>query len=52
MRVKAVKGIQCPECNRFILKEDLDLMIKTLYRCGKCGTVYENRDEATKCGKD
>ena len=51
MKVKQVKGIICPECEEFILKDDIpeeDIR----YQCEECGEIYEDRDEAKECCKE
>lgn len=51
MKVKVVKGVECPECGGFILKGDIP-EVEERYQCGECETVYEDRDEAKECCKE
>ena len=51
MKVKTVKGYECPECMEFILKDDLPEATEQ-YQCGECEEVYEDRDEAKECCKE
>jgi len=51
MKVKAVKGIVCPGCDEFVLKEDIP-EVEERYQCGECEEIYEDRDEAKECCKD
>jgi len=51
MKVKVVKGIVCPECDEFILKDDIP-EVEERYQCGECEEIYEDRDEAKECCKD
>ena len=51
MKVKAVKGMRCPECDGFVPKEELP-EVGTMYQCGECGEVYEDREEAKECCKE
>lgn len=51
MKVKEVKGIVCPECDEFIMKDDVP-EVATRYQCGECEEVYEDIDEAKDCCKD
>ena len=51
MKVKAIKGIACPECDCFVLKEDMP-EVETRYQCGECDEVYEDRDAAKECCKE
>ena len=51
MRAKTVRGIVCPECDSFILREDVP-EVEERYQCGECGESYEDRDDAKECCKD
>ena len=51
MKVKAVKGYECPECSEFILKDDLPEVTER-YQCGECEEIYEDRVEAKECCKE
>ena len=51
MKVKTVKGTACPECDSFILKDDIP-EITERYQCGECEEIYEDRDEAEECCKE
>ena len=54
MKVKQVKGIKCPECGAVVLEVVLEgdiPQVETLYQCGECEEVYEDRDEAKECCK-
>ena len=51
MKVKAVKGIECPDCSTFILDEDIP-ETEVRYQCGECDEIYSDRDEAKECCKE
>ena len=51
MKVKTVKGIACPECDAFHLKDDIPEIVER-YQCGECEEIYEDRDEAKECCKE
>lgn len=51
MKVKAVKGYECPESGCFIREDELP-QITTWYECGECGEVSEDKDEAKECCKE
>ena len=50
MKVKTVKGYECPGCDEFIMEDDLPKLV-THYQCGKCEEIYKDRDEAEECCK-
>lgn len=43
MNVKEVSV--CPNCGQEANPEDLD----TCYKCGECGILYDNKQEAEEC---
>ena len=51
MKVKAVKGIVCPEGGEFIPEDDIP-EITTQFQCGECEEVHEDREEAKECCKE
>ena len=51
MKVKAVKGYVCPECEEFVpLPAKTELT--TRYQCGECEELYEDRDDALECCRE
>ena len=50
MKVKTIKGYECPECNEFVAKTDLPEATER-FECGECGELYEDKDEAKECCK-
>lgn len=51
MKVKKLKGYECPECGDFFIEEDLPDLVER-YQCGECEEIYEDRDEAKKCCRE
>lgn len=51
MKVKVVKGISCPDCNYFILKEDIPEVTEQ-YQCGECEEIYDDKEDAKECCKE
>lgn len=51
MKVKATKGILCPACDSFILKEEMPEET-SLFQCGECEEVYQSKGEAENCCKE
>lgn len=57
MKVKAVKGMECPSCGEVILYDDLPkvngkLALDTMYMCGECEVAYVDEAEAATCCKE
>mgnify|MGYP001567609093 CR=1 FL=1 len=50
MKIKLVKGYECPECSEFASKDDFEPAER--YQCGECEELYEDRDEAKECCKE
>ena len=51
MKVKTLVGFKCPECEEFVAKDDIPEVV-TLYQCGECEEVYDEREEAKECCRD
>ena len=51
MKVKTVKGYECPECMEFIPKDNLPELTEH-YQCGECEEMYEDKDDAKECCKE
>ena len=51
MKVKVIKGMECPECGEFIPKEDFP-ELTSRYQCGECEEIYDDRDEAKECCRE